>query len=91
LGPTGAGPPAVDGTGRGSVVCIGGGVAAAGFVELVGAGGGGLQPVCSGSQSFDRPPQLTVAAVSAATASPPHSSALALPDATLRCLHIGMA
>jgi hypothetical protein len=92
-GPIGAGPPAVDGTGRGPVVCTGGGAAAAGFEEAVGTDGGGLQPVCSESQSLDRPPQLTVAAVSAATAteSAPHESALELPDATLRCLHIGMA
>jgi hypothetical protein len=74
------------------MICIGGGVAGAGFEEIVGNGDGGLQPVCSESQSLDRPPQPTVT-VSAATAteSDPPRSALELPDATRRRLHIGMA
>jgi hypothetical protein len=89
-----AGPPVDDGTGLGWAIGIGigGGVAGAGFEEVVGNGDGGLQPVCSESHSLERPPQLTVA-VSAATAteSAPPRSARELSDATPRRFHIGMA
>lgn len=77
-------PLADDGAGAGCVPEVGGGVADAGFAEVGGNDGGGLQPVCSGSQSLERPPQPTVAAVNAATAAASVVSrrARARPDAT---------
>lgn len=75
MGPIGAGLPEDAGAASGRVICAGGGVEGAVFVELGGTDGGGLQPVCSESQSLERPPQLTVAAASAAT-----TSASALPS-----------
>jgi hypothetical protein len=75
--------PLADGAGSGCVLRTGGGVADAGFTEGGANDGGGLQPVCSCSQSLERPPQPTVAAVNAATAaSAVPGRPRARPDAT---------
>jgi hypothetical protein len=71
--------PLVDDEGGLSVICAGAGVADAAFEALGGNDGGGLQPVCSESQSLERPPQPAAAAASA-----PRRAARAHNDATAR-------
>lgn len=91
VGVIGTTSPEDDGAGSGCVSCTGGGVAGAGFEEVVGNDGGGLQPVCSESQSLERPPQPSVATVSTASESAPARGVRARPDATPRGFVIGMA
>jgi hypothetical protein len=70
--------------GAGALLCTGGRLCWGGRLgELVGNGGGGLQPVCSESHSIERPPQPPTPANDAVTASSAWAASVPMhPDAT---------